>query len=53
MFVFFQLDGKLVGVSNLTLEENRKLDIASTATNSKVVNGKEEPLPFGEYFFYL
>ena len=42
-----------MGVSNLTLEENRKFDIASTATNSKVVNGKEEPLPAGEYFIYL
>ena len=42
-----QLDGKLVGVLNLTLEEDRELQIGNTATNSKVVNGEQEEYPEG------
>ena len=43
----FQLDGKLVGVLNLTLEEDREMQIADTATNSKIVNSKEIEYPQG------
>ena len=43
----FQLAGKLVGVQNLTLEENREMQIAVTASNSRIVDGKEEEYPQG------
>lgn len=46
-FFIYQLDGKLVGVLNLTLEEDREMQIADTATNSKIVNSKEVEYPQG------
>ena len=50
----FQLAGKLVGVQNLTLEENREMQIAVTASNSRIVDGTEEEYPQGlfEIFVY-
>ena len=50
---YFQLDGKLVGVVNLTLEEERKLEIAVTATNSKIVDGVEIAYLAGEILTQL
>ncbi|KAL4230250.1 hypothetical protein ACF0H5_010636 [Mactra antiquata] len=35
----FQLDGHLIGVMNLTLEEKREMRISDTASNSRVENG--------------
>ena len=43
----FQLAGKLVGVQNLTLEEDRKMQIVVTASNSRIVDGAEEEYPQG------
>ena len=43
----FQLAGKLVGVQNLTLEEDREMQIAVTASNSRIVDGAEEEYPQG------
>ncbi|KAH3880016.1 hypothetical protein DPMN_003928 [Dreissena polymorpha] len=42
-----QLDGHMVGVRNLTLEENVQMFISDTATNSKVVAGQLQPYPAG------
>ena len=42
-----QLAGSLVGVQNLTLEENREMQIAATATNSRIVDGVEQQYPEG------
>lgn len=49
----FQLDGHLIAVKNLTLEESRKLEISATATNSWVVNGNLDTFPTGVYILAL
>ena len=48
----FQLAGKLVGVQNLTLEEKREMQIAVTASNSRIVDGKEEEYPQGLFIIF-
>lgn len=42
-----QLDGHLIGVMNLTLEEDVEMYISSTATNSKIVNAQLSTYPNG------
>lgn len=47
-YLMFQLDGHLIGVMNLTLEENVEMYISDTAVNSKIINGALQTYPNGK-----
>ncbi|KAH3816438.1 hypothetical protein DPMN_117954 [Dreissena polymorpha] len=54
MFVLLcviQLDGHMIGVMNLTLEEDIEMYISDTASNSKIVNADLSTYPNGTHCF--